>query len=160
MINCSCEERAASIASNLLRMGTLTYEQMAKGTELPIAKSRSRQKVWQKAISPAMPADIHLPQRQKKRGVRFGREKKPLPEDFDEWYLHWRRREITGQEMARYCGQCHLVKALAGALLFRKRYWNSYLCLLFCFEDCLTAFGQHKKTDCHLSEKAIYFYGG
>lgn len=30
-----------------------------------------------------------------KRGVKFGREKKPLPEDFDLWYPRWRRRETT-----------------------------------------------------------------
>ena len=53
--------------------------------------------------------------------------------------------------------QCHLVKALARLLPFRQRYWNSYLCLLFCFEDCLPTFRQHKKTDCHLPEKTIYF---
>lgn len=53
--------------------------------------------------------------------------------------------------------QCHLVQALARLLPFRQRYWNSYLCLLFCFEDCLTTFRQHKKTDCHLPEKTIYF---
>ena len=40
----------------------------------------------------------------KKRGVKFGREKKPLPEDFDQWYLRWRRREITGREMAEHTG--------------------------------------------------------
>lgn len=38
------------------------------------------------------------------RGVKFGREKKPLPEDFDLWYLRWRRREITGKEMEMHCG--------------------------------------------------------
>lgn len=38
MINRTCEERTAFIASNLLQMDTLTYEQIAKATELPIAK--------------------------------------------------------------------------------------------------------------------------
>lgn len=40
----------------------------------------------------------------KKRGVKFGRDKKPLPEDFDAWYLRWRHREITGKEMEAHCG--------------------------------------------------------
>lgn len=39
----------------------------------------------------------------KERGVKFGREKKPLPEDFDIWYLRWRRREITGKELEQHC---------------------------------------------------------
>lgn len=40
----------------------------------------------------------------KERGVKFGRNKKPLPEDFDTWYLRWRHREITGKEMEMHCG--------------------------------------------------------
>ncbi len=40
----------------------------------------------------------------KKRGVKFGRNKKPLPEDFDAWYMRWRDGEITGKELANYCG--------------------------------------------------------
>lgn len=40
----------------------------------------------------------------KKRGVKFGRGKKPLPEDFDAWYMRWRNKEITGKEMANHCG--------------------------------------------------------
>lgn len=35
----------------------------------------------------------------KARGVKFGREKKEVTEEFDEWYLRWRRREITGNDM-------------------------------------------------------------
>lgn len=68
-------------------------------------------------------------------------------------------RRFGKSELLRDPGtcQCHLVKALARLLPFRQRYWNSYLCLLFCFEDCLTTFRQHKKTDCHLPEKTIYF---
>lgn len=40
----------------------------------------------------------------KKRGVKFGRGKKPLPEDFDAWYMRWRNKEITGKELANHCG--------------------------------------------------------
>ncbi len=40
----------------------------------------------------------------KARGVVFGAERKEMPDDFDEWYDRWRRREITGQEMAEHCG--------------------------------------------------------
>ena len=37
----------------------------------------------------------------KARGVRFGRPKKELPEDFDELYVAWRRGELTGDELAQ-----------------------------------------------------------
>ena len=40
----------------------------------------------------------------KARGVRFGAERKPVPEDFDEWYLRWRRREITGKALCEHLG--------------------------------------------------------
>lgn len=40
----------------------------------------------------------------KARGVKFGAERKEMPDDFDEWYFRWRRREITGREMADHCG--------------------------------------------------------
>ena len=40
----------------------------------------------------------------KARGVKFGREKKPLPKDFDEWYLRWRKREITSKELSEHLG--------------------------------------------------------
>jgi len=40
----------------------------------------------------------------KARGVRFGAERKPVPEDFDEWYLRWRRREITGKTLCKRLG--------------------------------------------------------
>lgn len=40
----------------------------------------------------------------KARGVVFGARKKEMPEDFEEWYFRWRRREITAQEMAEHCG--------------------------------------------------------
>ena len=40
----------------------------------------------------------------KARGVVFGAEKKEMPDDFDEWYYRWRRREITSREMAAHCG--------------------------------------------------------
>ena len=38
----------------------------------------------------------------KARGVRFGAERKPVPEDFDEWYLRWRRREITAKTLCEH----------------------------------------------------------
>ena len=40
----------------------------------------------------------------KARGVVFGAEIKPMPDDFDEWYFRWRRKEITSREMAEHCG--------------------------------------------------------
>ncbi|MCI9578080.1 MAG: recombinase family protein [Oscillibacter sp.] len=40
----------------------------------------------------------------KARGVKFGAERKPVPEDFDEWYLRWRRGEITGQVLCEHLG--------------------------------------------------------
>lgn len=27
-----------------------------------------------------------------------------MPDDFDEWYFRWRRKEITSREMAEHCG--------------------------------------------------------
>ena len=40
----------------------------------------------------------------KARGVRFGRKKKELPEDFDIWFARWRSGENTGKQMADHCG--------------------------------------------------------
>lgn len=40
----------------------------------------------------------------KARGVRFGRKKKELPEDFEIWFVRWRGGEITGKQMAAHCG--------------------------------------------------------
>ncbi len=40
----------------------------------------------------------------KARGVRFGRKKKELPEDFEIWFVRWRSGEITGKQMADHCG--------------------------------------------------------
>lgn len=40
----------------------------------------------------------------KARGVRFGREPKPLPENFHEVCQRWRKREISVSEAARECG--------------------------------------------------------
>jgi len=40
----------------------------------------------------------------KARGVRFGRKKKELPEDFDIWFARWRSGEIKGKQMAAHCG--------------------------------------------------------
>lgn len=53
-------------------------------------------------------------------------------------------------------GQCHLVKTLPYWLLFRQGYCNAYLCLIFLLKGNLSVFKQHKKTDCHLSEKKVY----
>ena len=49
----------------------------------------------------------------KARGVRFGRPKKELPEDFDELYEAWRRGELTGDELAQRCD-------MAVGVLYRK----------------------------------------
>lgn len=40
----------------------------------------------------------------KARGVRFGRKPKPLPENFDEVYWRWKRREITLKQAGAECG--------------------------------------------------------
>ena len=40
----------------------------------------------------------------KARGVVFGAERKEMPDDFDEWYSRWRRKEITGKQIAEHCG--------------------------------------------------------
>lgn len=40
----------------------------------------------------------------KKRGVRFGRPQKPLPEGFEKQYSRWVNGEITLSEGARQCG--------------------------------------------------------
>ena len=39
----------------------------------------------------------------KARGVRFGRPRKPLPENFYEIYQQWKNGELTGMEAARRC---------------------------------------------------------
>lgn len=39
----------------------------------------------------------------KARGVRFGRPRKPLPENFYEIYCQWKNGELTGLEAARRC---------------------------------------------------------
>ncbi len=39
----------------------------------------------------------------KARGVKFGRRKKELPEDFDAWFPRWRRGEISNREIAAHC---------------------------------------------------------
>lgn len=43
----------------------------------------------------------------KQRGVRFGRARKPLPENFDECRLRWRNGELTMYEAAEACGMPH-----------------------------------------------------
>lgn len=40
----------------------------------------------------------------KARGVKFGAERKLVPEDFDERYLRWRRREITAKHLCEHLG--------------------------------------------------------
>lgn len=40
----------------------------------------------------------------KQRGVKFGRPRKELPENFAEIYETWKRGEITGVEAAKRCG--------------------------------------------------------
>lgn len=40
----------------------------------------------------------------KARGVLLGRPAKEMPEDFDQWYLRWRSREIIATEIEVHCG--------------------------------------------------------
>lgn len=40
----------------------------------------------------------------KARGVRFGREAKPLPENFDELFVQWRQKKLSNAELSRLCG--------------------------------------------------------
>lgn len=40
----------------------------------------------------------------KLRGVRFGREPKPLPENFHQMYQQWKNGKITGTAAAKACG--------------------------------------------------------
>lgn len=40
----------------------------------------------------------------KARGVRFGPSRKPLPEDFDEYYEAWRDGRMTLSQAAESCG--------------------------------------------------------
>lgn len=49
----------------------------------------------------------------KKKGAKFGRPKKDLPNDFDALYLSWRRGELTGDEVAARCN-------MALGVLYRK----------------------------------------
>lgn len=42
----------------------------------------------------------------KKRGVRFGRPPKVLPENFDELCRLWKKKKITATEAAQQCGMC------------------------------------------------------
>lgn len=39
----------------------------------------------------------------KARGVKFGRPMKHLPENFDKLYIAWRKKEMTGDELAKKC---------------------------------------------------------
>lgn len=40
----------------------------------------------------------------KARGVRFGQIPAVMPDDFDEWFLRWRRWEVSRQELLAHCG--------------------------------------------------------
>ena len=40
----------------------------------------------------------------KARGVRFGRPQKPVPDNFDELLLKWKRGELTNEDITRICG--------------------------------------------------------
>ncbi|MCI9486935.1 MAG: recombinase family protein [Lachnospiraceae bacterium] len=39
----------------------------------------------------------------KRRGVRFGRPEKPVPENFEQIYGEWKAKSISGEEAARRC---------------------------------------------------------
>lgn len=39
----------------------------------------------------------------KRKGIRFGRPKKILPDNFEEIYMRWMKKEINGSEAARLC---------------------------------------------------------
>lgn len=38
------------------------------------------------------------------RGVRFGRPEKPLPENFEQIYVKWEKKEISSEDAAKQCG--------------------------------------------------------
>lgn len=40
----------------------------------------------------------------KERGVKFGREPKSLPDNFDDLYEQWRKKEISCDDLAELCG--------------------------------------------------------
>ena len=46
--------------------------------------------------------------RAKRRGVQFGRPELPMPENFDQIYSIWRKKEINGEKAAK---MCHMSKA-------------------------------------------------
>ncbi|MBD5394869.1 MAG: recombinase family protein [Lachnospiraceae bacterium] len=59
----------------------------------------------------------------KLKGIRFGRPPKSLPENFDQIYDSWIKKEINGDEAARLCGFSQTtfyrkVKELKGSQLF------------------------------------------
>lgn len=37
------------------------------------------------------------------RGVKFDRQRKDLPEDFDAWFVRWRRGELSNAKIAAHC---------------------------------------------------------
>ena len=40
----------------------------------------------------------------KARGVKFGKQPKELPDNFDELFVLWRQKKISNQELAQICG--------------------------------------------------------
>lgn len=43
----------------------------------------------------------------RERGVQFGRTRKPLPENFEEYHKAWRGGRMSLREAAKACGMCH-----------------------------------------------------
>lgn len=43
----------------------------------------------------------------RERGVKFGRSRKPLPENFEEYHAAWRGGRMSLREAARACGMSH-----------------------------------------------------
>lgn len=41
------------------------------------------------------------------RGVHFGRERKPIPDNFSEIYVEWKNERISGRMAAEQLGVCH-----------------------------------------------------
>ena len=55
----------------------------------------------------------------KQRGVQFGRPKKPLPENFEQIYLEWLSKNISGEEAAKRCN-------LTAATFYRRaKMWKT-----------------------------------
>lgn len=43
----------------------------------------------------------------RERGVQFGRTRKPLPENFEEYHKAWRGGRMSLREAVKACGMCH-----------------------------------------------------